>query len=202
MTKYRRAQPSWRILTGMKIIDRLLKDYDRRCYMVFLAVMILLIIEMFYDSIFGYYLTQCHNTAEVLEFLKIDALQKCFFGRAVFSYMRYIDSFSGIIAVIGKSVDLKDIVTIILSIAILFPGEKPEFYGTYRKNLIIFWIMIIAKAAFFAGMIFYAFTSGDTAQGLNRLLVGAYVFEYASIVLIVAMLTVSLLYFYRVYLES
>ncbi len=186
----------------MKIIEWLLSDYQKRCFMVFLAAGILLMHEAFYDFLFGHYLTLCTNTADVLEYVKMDALQNCLFGRAVFSYMRYSGTSNAVMNILVNTVRLENIVAVVLTGCYLSNRNRPEFYRPISRTVIITLAVMILKAAFFGLMVVYAFSSGDTAQGLQRLIIGARVFEIGSIIVMVYLLIALLLYFYRTYIES
>ena len=186
----------------MKIIDSLLKDYNRRCFMVFLITAVLLMHEAFYDFLFGHYLTLCSNTADVLAYLKLDALQQCFFGRAVFSYMQYSGTSGGLINIVLHTVRVKNIITVVLALSFLLNRNKPEFYRPLSVTLLVTTAVMIIKAAVFATMVILAFSSGDTAVGLQRLIIGARIFEIGSIIVMVILLMSGLLYFYRTYIET
>ena len=166
-----------------------------------MAVVGLFVYELFYNAVFAHYLNQCTNVADALQFVKIEALQKPLMGRLIFNYMQYVDSLNGVWKIILHTVTFKNILEIVLFAMYVMADPIPEEYKACVRSILIGWSTALALVIIFVVCFFWAFSSGDTATGLNRLLIGANILEYGSIAVLLGMLVSTFITFYRVYLE-
>ncbi len=173
----------------MKIIDGFLDDYDKRCFAVFMVIVLLWLSEMFYEVIFAKSLMDCRVTADLLKLAGDERVMKAFMGRVLVYGLDYSSTSMALIKTAVKVIRIEEIILMVLSGAYLFTKRRPENYLHISRSIILYWAVFIAKSAILGGYIVYSLASGSTAIGIERIAQGAAVYRIINIVMMPVMLT-------------
>ena len=175
-------------MSGMKIIDWLLETPKKRRFMVLVIVMILCLIQLYHETSFGAAILKCTKTADVIDLTRTDVYYRSFLGRLFFNAVQYSVTDGFIWSLLTHTVSFWNIMLVILIAAYLSDEGRDDLYEKGRRILFMMIVIFLLKSGMFAFAAYRAFSSTDTAIGLERLHTAGAILTYGSIITMIFIL--------------
>ncbi len=186
----------------MKTIDWLLDSREKRACMVFLVILGLIVYQLYLETVFGAAILRCENSTDVIDLTSVPVLRSSFIGRSFFNCVQYAATDSFLWSAAVNTVRIENIILVILLIVYLTGQEMDEQFEAHRLCLFILIILFIIKAGLFGAGGYWAFSSTNTAQGLQRLHTAALILTAVSAGSLIYVLIRGFLSFYHCFLDS